>query len=108
MCFCYLFVYLFFSKIPVFFAVISGLLIARFSVQKVLEVSSNWTQYSHKAKSQELEFEFRVTCDAHYYGSGCTSLCRERNDNFGHYACTSNGERVCLAGWEGDYCQKRK
>jgi hypothetical protein len=55
-----------------------------------------------------MRYEYRVTCDAHYYGAGCANLCRPRDDNFGHYKCSPTGDRVCLSGWQGDYCTKRK
>lgn len=55
-----------------------------------------------------MQYDFRVTCEEHYYGKGCGSLCRPRDDQFGHYQCSELGDRVCLAGWQGDYCTKRK
>ena len=57
--------------------------------------------------------DFRMVCSAHYYGSDCDTLCRPRDDQFGHYTCGPNGEKVCLDGYqkdpsnpEGDYCTK--
>jgi hypothetical protein len=89
---------------------LSESLIARFSIQGELSVSDNWTQYAsnNKQAPKEIEFEYRVTCDSNYYGAGCETLCRERDDNFGHYACSATGQRMCLSGWQGDYCSKRK
>lgn len=74
----------------------------------MLEVSSNWTRDSHHSKYSTLDFEFRVTCLPNYYGGGCAYLCRPRDDQFGHYKCSEDGAIVCLTGWQGDYCTKRK
>lgn len=58
--------------------------------------------------NKSLTFEYRVTCDNHYYGKGCAILCRGRDDAFGHYTCSAAGDRVCQTGWTGEYCDKRK
>lgn len=88
---------------------ISESLISRFSIQGELGVSANWTQYqSGRSSAKEIEFEYRVTCAANYYGVGCGTLCRERDDNFGHIACSASGQKICLSGWQGEYCTERK
>lgn len=43
-----------------------------------------------------------------YYGDGCTTFCRARDDQFGHYNCSSTGQKVCLDGWEGSECDIAK
>lgn len=43
-----------------------------------------------------------------YYGDGCTTFCRARDDQFGHYNCSSTGQKVCLEGWYGPDCDKAK
>lgn len=83
-------------------------LIQRLSIQRVLDVSSEWTEDSYESDYSSMQYDFRVTCDAHYYGTGCANLCRPRDDQFGHYTCSSTGSIVCLAGWQGDYCTKGK
>jgi hypothetical protein len=92
----------------IFFFLFAESLIARFSIQGELGVSANWTQYPSRQATKEIEFEYRVTCESNYYGAGCETLCRERDDNFGHYACSASGQRMCFSGWQGDYCTKRK
>lgn len=87
---------------------VSDLLIQRLSVQQVLEVSSEWKTNKSESQYTWLEYDFRVTCDPHYYGSGCANLCRPRDDQFGHYTCSETGEIICLTGWQGTYCEKRK
>lgn len=83
-------------------------LISRLSTQRWLDVGSTWTEDVHKSAHSSMIYEFRVTCDAHYYGNGCASLCRPRDDSFGHYTCSQSGKRNCLPGWSGDYCTKGK
>lgn len=82
-------------------------LISRLSIQRVLDVSPEWTADSYDSQYSSIQYDFRVTCDAHYYGQGCEILCRPRDDQFGHYTCSSTGSIVCLSGWQGDYCTKR-
>ncbi|XP_011643457.1 neurogenic locus protein delta [Pogonomyrmex barbatus] len=79
-------------------------LITRLTTQKWLDVDPEWTVDVYKSAHSQMEYEYRVTCAPHYYGKGCENLCRPRDDNFGHYSCSPSGERVCLTGWKGDYC----
>lgn len=76
--------------------------------QRILDVGEKWTEDTHTSKYTSLKVEYRVTCDANYYGKGCENFCRPRDDSFGHYTCSQTGEIVCHAGWTGDYCEKRK
>lgn len=71
-------------------------------------MSPEWTQHADESEYSSIQYDFRVTCDTHYYGKGCADLCRPRDDQFGHYTCSSTGSIVCLSGWQGDYCTKRK
>ncbi|XP_012055898.1 PREDICTED: neurogenic locus protein delta-like [Atta cephalotes] len=79
-------------------------LIMRLTTQKWLDVDPDWTVDDFASAHSRIEYEYRVTCAPHYYGKGCEDLCRPRDDNFGHYSCSPSGERVCLTGWKGDYC----
>lgn len=81
-------------------------LVARFTRQRWLDVSDAWTPDEHRSADALMRYEYRVTCDPHYYGSGCANVCRPRDDSFGHYTCSPQGDIVCLAGWQGDYCTK--
>ncbi|BES93149.1 N terminus of Notch ligand [Nesidiocoris tenuis] len=80
-------------------------LITRLTSQRWLDVGSEWTP---GASDGALRFEYRVTCEPHYYGPGCATLCRPRDDNFGHYTCSETGARICTEGWTGDYCSQPK
>jgi delta len=80
----------------------------RLTTQKWLDVGPEWTADDYTSAHSQIDFEYRVTCAPHYYGKGCEDLCRPRDDNFGHYSCSPSGERVCLTGWKGDYCNTRK
>lgn len=83
----------------------SNVLITRLANQSYLSVGDEWVSYEHRSSSQvRLHFEYRVRCNEHYYGEGCTKLCRPRNDAFGHYTCSDQGIKECLDGWKGDYC----
>ncbi|XP_016982761.1 neurogenic locus protein delta [Drosophila rhopaloa] len=86
----------------------NNLLIQRLLVQQVLEVSSEWKTNKSESQYTSLEYDFRVTCDPNYYGSGCAKFCRPRDDAFGHSTCSETGEIICLTGWQGDYCHKPK
>lgn len=50
----------------------------------------------------------RVQCADNYYNTTCTTFCRPRNDQFGHYTCGEQGNKVCLPGWQGANCEKGK
>ncbi|XP_014254635.1 neurogenic locus protein delta [Cimex lectularius] len=80
-------------------------LITRLTTQRWLDVGSDWTPGGTEGA---LRFEYRVTCEPHYYGTGCAVLCRPRDDNFGHYTCSENGSRICTEGWDGEYCTTPK
>lgn len=71
-------------------------------------MQTEWTEKRHESQYTSIHYDFRVTCDTHYYGGGCEVLCRPRDDQFGHYTCSSTGSIVCLAGWQGAYCTKGK
>lgn len=88
-------------------------LISRMATQQQLDAGKDWTQGVHQESHTKLEYEYRMVCSAHYYGKDCDTLCRPRDDQFGHYTCGFNGEKVCLDGYqkdpsnpEGDYCTK--
>ncbi|XP_050314804.1 neurogenic locus protein delta [Anthonomus grandis grandis] len=82
----------------------SPVLVSRLMRHCWLDVGEQWTEETHSSKYSTLRFKYRVTCEPNYYGKGCENVCRPRDDNFGHYSCSSTGKRVCLAGWTGDYC----
>ena len=90
-----------------------NMLISRLATQQRLSAGSEWTHGVHQESHSKLEYEYRMVCSRHYFGGDCDTLCRPRDDQFGHYTCDSDGEKVCLNGWqkdttrpEGDYCTK--
>ena len=96
---------------------IADSLISRMATQKKLNASSSghWTHGRHSEGRTTLDFEYRMICTQHYYGKDCDTLCKPRNDKFGHYTCGQDGTKICLPGWqkdmnnpEGDYCTKGK
>ncbi|XP_042194073.1 delta-like protein 1 [Callorhinchus milii] len=80
------------------------LLLSRFTVQQKVPVSPHWSQDTQRDGHTRITFSYRVVCDAHYYGEGCSVYCRPRNDTFGHYWCGRDGQRVCETGWSQEYC----
>ena len=92
-----------------------GALISRLAEQQELVAGPLWHHGAHRERHSRLEYEYRMVCSPHYYGADCDTLCRPRDDQFGHYTCGLEGEKVCLDGWEkdpskpeGDYCTKRE
>ncbi|XP_050714055.1 delta-like protein 1 [Eriocheir sinensis] len=81
-------------------------LITRLMTQRFLDLGESWTEDDHSTDHASLSYEYRVTCQEHYYGDGCRKSCRPRNDTFGHYLCNATGDLVCMEGWTGieGYC----
>lgn len=69
-----------------------------------LAVKNEWTNDVHKTDIATLAYSYRVTCQTNYYGEQCNILCRPRDDIYGHYTCSQQGNIVCLPGWQGSYC----
>ena len=63
-----------------------------------------WKLEGHYGPAAKIVYEVRVVCDQYYYGKTCTVYCRSRNDEHGHYTCGDSGNRVCMPGWNGSYC----
>ncbi|KAM3875048.1 delta-like protein C [Diretmus argenteus] len=79
-------------------------LISRLATRRRLTVGEDWSQDVHLGEQSELRYSYHVVCDEHYHGEACSTYCRPRDDTFGHYACDAQGNRLCLAGWKGEYC----
>lgn len=65
-----------------------------------------WHNVSHVGAVASITFAFRVLCKQNYYGDTCSKVCVPRDDRLGHYTCDSDGTRVCLPGWKGQYCDE--
>lgn len=85
-------------------------LVSRMGIQQYLDVGDEWRprEWTGNEGQVSLSFEYRVTCLPDYYGDACDKTCRARNDTFGHYTCSDQGDKICLSGWSGSYCEKRK
>ncbi|GIY15713.1 delta-like protein 4 [Caerostris extrusa] len=82
-------------------------LVDQFIVQRELNVNTAWTEDTLLTNRSRLQIKYRVICKPNYYGTKCEKLCRDRDDNFGHFFCAENGDKVCMPGWGGDdYCSK--
>lgn len=81
-------------------------LISRLAVQRSAAAGTDWYNSKNTTRYHELRYSYRFVCDENYYGPSCEELCRPRDDQFGHSYCSENGTKVCLDGWEGEYCDK--
>ncbi|ELU04539.1 hypothetical protein CAPTEDRAFT_62355, partial [Capitella teleta] len=81
-------------------------LITQISVQRSAQISDEWGHFTFTSETTELEYKYRVVCDANYFGAGCQDLCKPRDDRFGHYTCSANGTMQCREGWTGKYCEQ--
>lgn len=79
-------------------------------VVPVLESKKNrhWSFRSSRSLKSSLTYKFSVYCSMNYFGDGCTTFCRQRDDQFGHYNCSSTGQKICLEGWTGPDCDKAR
>ncbi|KAK7104697.1 delta-like protein 1 [Littorina saxatilis] len=80
--------------------------ISRLATQRSAAAGANWYHSKHTTRYTELIYSYRFICDEHYYGANCEELCRPRDDKFGHSYCSENGTKVCLDGWQGEYCDQ--
>ena len=81
-------------------------LIIEHSMRGWLSVKNEWTSGVHKTDTAKLIYSYRVNCQPNYFGEQCNILCRPRDDVYGHFTCSSQGETVCLPGWQGKYCEE--
>lgn len=85
-------------------------LITRIMDQRYLKLSDGWVQQEYAGSTggvrSRLVYEHRVRCEDNYHGDGCAKFCRPRDDNFGHYLCSDDGDMICMPGWTGSYCGK--
>ncbi|CAL8350124.1 unnamed protein product [Arctogadus glacialis] len=81
-------------------------LLSRLATRISLAVGESWSGDSYEDDLSSLRFSFRAVCDPFYHGEDCGAYCRPRNDSFGHNACDAAGNKTCLEGWNGVYCDK--
>ncbi|XP_028837496.1 delta-like protein 4 [Denticeps clupeoides] len=82
------------------------LLISSFAIQRNLAVGAEWVQDVQAWRQTALRFSYRFVCSDNYYGDSCSRTCTPRDDRFGHYSCDSDGQKSCLPGWSGKYCEE--
>ncbi|XP_066550496.1 delta-like protein 4 [Amia ocellicauda] len=82
------------------------LMISFFAIKTKLEVGDEWSQDVQADKETTLRYSYRVICKENYYGERCSKKCSPRDDHFGHYTCTPEGEKSCFPGWKGEYCEE--
>jgi hypothetical protein len=81
-------------------------LITRLAMSRYLKVDNKWTQKSAHNNQTTLNYSYRVTCQENYFGEYCGALCKPRDDKYGHFSCSPDGEKLCYPGWHGNYCEK--
>ena len=74
-----------------------------------------WKSLNVVAKDGSSHVDYLISNIIVNYGKDCDTLCKPRDDQFGHYTCGQDGHKICLQGWqkdmtnpEGDYCTKGK
>ncbi|CAK1547547.1 unnamed protein product, partial [Leptosia nina] len=72
----------------------------------IVEPGAEWHALRHAGRGAAVAYRVRVLCKANYYNTTCTTFCRPRDDKFGHYSCSAQGDKRCLPGWQGDNCEK--
>ena len=104
------FIYIYKSNIYFFFYYRLGSrsLIDSTTYSGILVPGVQWHTLTHHGTVASVTYRVRVVCDEHYYNTTCNKLCRPRNDQFGHYSCDASGDKVCVQGWMGATCEKRK
>nr|ABG00198.1 Delta [Paracentrotus lividus] len=75
-------------------------------IHRALNVSSEWSNYTYPTLLHTLDYSYRVVCGDNFYGPKCSEACTPKDDIFGHYLCNNQGERVCMDGWEGTWCDQ--
>ncbi|XP_034662158.1 protein serrate isoform X2 [Drosophila subobscura] len=81
-------------------------LIEETSYSGVILPSPEWKTLDHIGRNARITYRVRVQCAVTYYNTTCTTFCRPRDDQFGHYACGSEGQKLCLNGWQGVNCEE--
>lgn len=80
-------------------------LIEEASYSGIILPSAEWHTLNHEGSIARITYRVRVQCDQHYFNATCTKFCRPRDDKFGHYKCDTNGDKECIAGWQGANCE---
>lgn len=83
----------------------SSQIILRSILSQTLYPPSLWYTETKTTSDKSIQYKYRVICDENYFGAGCEVFCRHRNDSFGHYVCDGDGTKLCLPGWEGEFCE---
>lgn len=47
-----------------------------------------------------IRLTFQLSCAEDFYGSDCTRVCFERDDEGGHFVCNSEGNMECREGFQ--------
>ena len=61
---------------------------------------SSEMSYNGDHGNGRITLSFRVQCNTFFFLDNCTRFCRPTDDSTGHFTCGSNGELLCLEGWQ--------
>ena len=62
--------------------------------------SSSVNTYTSDRSIAQMGIATRLYCASNYFGADCETYCELMNDDDkGHYACDSSGEKICLLGY---------
>ncbi|GAB6021754.1 Delta-like protein 4 [Chamberlinius hualienensis] len=81
--------------------------ITRTVENKHLTIHDGWKKEKETSggeSSSVFEYVMQVQCQTAFYGDNCSEMCLDRNNEFGHYICTAEGEKECRPGWTGSLC----
>ncbi|GFN86984.1 delta-like protein [Plakobranchus ocellatus] len=82
-----------------------SVLISRLATIRTTVSGEAWSEFEETFEyGAKLRYAFRFQCNQNYYGPKCSTLCRPRDNEFGHLTCSPNGTMVCMEGWGGEYC----
>ena len=72
--------------------------------------SASWSTFTSTVSGTGAYFQwrYRFTCNSYYYGDLCNVYCKARDDQYGHYTCSSSGSKICRSGWTGTDCKYGK
>ena len=77
--------------------------IEKILIQRSLLPNTRWQNVTQGTEAN-VTFSFRLLCNKNYFGNSCSKVCVPRHDSLGHYSCDDKGDKVCLQGWTGAFC----
>ena len=93
--------------------ILDSSLIAEFRVNfgQIMTKLNRWTKSeivaaTYAGGTVALEIRARASCSTNFYGDDCLSECLDEPEF--NQMCDENGNKVCISGYAGDYCDQRE